>query len=180
MDISSVKKGFVEEVLEVLPSDAGYVSLHPLFGPSVKRIEGEAVVVIPVRGEWALIKALELVKGSGLRAVVSSVEEHDKMMSIIQVAHHLSYLAYALTLAETMDPQLIERYATRSLCATLRMLKRMSKNFGVVKEIQELNVYGRAAKVHLLESLKKLIEADEDTWSKVKTSLESLASLRLR
>jgi prephenate dehydrogenase len=179
MDISSVKKGFVEKVLEVLPSNAGYVSLHPLFGPSVRRIEGETVVVIPVRGEWALIKALELVKGSGLRAVVSSVEEHDRVMSIIQVAHHLSYLAYALTLTEAMDPQLIEGYATRSLRATLRMLKRMSKNFGVVREIQELNVYGRAAKVHLLESLKKLIEADEDTWSKVKTSLESLASLRL-
>jgi prephenate dehydrogenase len=179
MDISSVKKGFVEEVLEVLPSDAGYVSLHPLFGPSVRRIEGGTVVVIPVRGEWALIKVLELVKGTGLKAVMSSVEEHDKVMSVIQVAHHLSYLAYALTLAETMDPQLIGKYATRSLRATLQMLKKMNKNLGVIREIQELNAYGRDAKEKLLKNLKRLSYVNENTWKDVEKALKLLVSLKL-
>jgi len=179
MDISSVKKGFVEEVLEVLPSDVGYVSLHPLFGPSVKRIEKETVVVIPIRGEWATNAVLELVRSLGLRAVISSVEEHDKVMSIVQVAHHLSYLAYAMTLAKSLDLELIERYATRSLRYTLWMLKRMSKNLGVIREIQELNVYGQGAKAKLLENLKRLSEINKSAWRDAEEALKLLTSLKL-
>jgi prephenate dehydrogenase len=180
MDISSVKRGVVEEVLEALPSGAGYVSLHPLFGPFVRRVEGEAVVAIPVRGEWAVGEALKLMEGLGLRVVVSSVEEHDRAMSMVQVVHHLSYLAYAVTLAQALSPQLIERYATRSLRATLQALRRMYKNLGVVREIQELNVYGWEAKLRLLENLRRLMEADEGAWEEVERSLRLLASLRLR
>ena len=180
MDISSVKKGFVEEVLKVLPSDVGYVSLHPLFGPYVKKVKGETIVIIPMRGKWAVDKVLELMKCIGLRTLISSVEEHDKVMSIVQVAHHLSYLAYALTLAEAIDPQLIEKYATRLLRITLQTLKRMNRNLSVVREIQELNTYGQTAKMHLLENLKKLMRIDEETWRKVEKSLKLLTSVKLR
>jgi hypothetical protein len=88
-------------------------------------------------------------------------------------------LAYALTLAEAMDPQLIGKYATRSLRTTLWMLKKMNKNLGVIREIQELNAYGRDAKEKLLKNLKRLSYVNENTWKDVEKALKLLVSLKL-
>ncbi|PCN50294.1 hypothetical protein B6U99_05200 [Candidatus Geothermarchaeota archaeon ex4572_27] len=178
MDVSSVKRGVVERVSRALPSHVAYVSLHPLFGPSTRRVEGRVVVVVPVRGEWAVEPVVELMRGMGLRVVVSSADEHDMAMAAVQVAHHLSYLAYAVTLASSLSPELVERYATRSLCSTLSALRRLYRGLRVVREIQELNAYGGLIKVRLLENLRELARGGEGAWRRVEEALRLLASVR--
>ena len=110
--------------------------------------------------------------------MVSTPEEHDKIMSVVQVAHHLLYLAYALTLWESLDPEQVGKYSTKSLEATLLTMKKLRRNLSVVKEIQKLNIYGIESKAKLLENLKLLAEMNIGAWSRLETALNDLFQSR--
>jgi Prephenate dehydrogenase len=50
-DITSVKKDPVKQMLISAPPGVELLSVHPLFGPSMPDMEGQTVIVAPVRGE---------------------------------------------------------------------------------------------------------------------------------
>ena len=174
MDISSVKVGVVEKVEEKIPKEIEYISLHPLFGPKARKFRGYSLVVIPIRGEKFLNSIIEVFESVGLKVAASSPEEHDKIMSAIQVAHHMAYLSLALTLWKSLDPDLIAKYGTRSLRRTLSTFRMLRGNMRVIREIQELNVYGDQARRKLIECIEKLAENDPEAWSDVEKALEVL------
>ncbi|MEM1558862.1 MAG: prephenate dehydrogenase/arogenate dehydrogenase family protein [Candidatus Bathyarchaeia archaeon] len=178
-DISSVKTYVVPEVSKILPKGIEYVSLHPLFGPSVRKISKLKIVVIPARcSNESLSKFVSLLKDTGLEVILSTVDEHDKMMSIIQCIHHLSYMAFALTLVEYAKPDDIEKYSTASLKYTLRMLRRFGRIFDVIREIQELNPYYGECRVSFIEYARRLSLMDGKTWSILKEALDKLSTIK--
>lgn len=177
-DISSVKTYIVPEVLKILPGDIDYISLHPLFGPSVRRSSKLKIVVIPVRcSDRSLNRLVSLLRDVKLNIIFSTVEEHDRIMSIIQCIHHLSYMALVLTMMEYVKPEDISKYSTASLTYTLRMLRRFRRIIDVVKEIQELNPYYGECRIKFIEYARLLSSMDDQTWRTLRDVLDKLSSI---
>lgn len=178
-DISSVKTYVVSKVSRILPSGIEYISLHPLFGPSVKKISKLKIVVIPARcSEESLGRIVSLLKDAGLEVILSTVDEHDRMMSIIQCIHHLSYMTLALTLMEYAKPDDIEKYSTVSLKYTLRLLKRFRRILDVIKEIQELNPYYGECRVSFIDYARRLSLMDDEAWRILREALDKLSTIK--
>lgn len=108
MDLSSLKEAPIREMLK---SPASVVGLHPMFGGRVSSFLGQTLAACPVRidqEQWEWLRGL--FTSSGIRVKECSPNEHDKMMSIIQVLFHLTTMIVGRTLRkldinikETMD-----------------------------------------------------------------------------
>jgi prephenate dehydrogenase len=99
MDLTSVKKAPLEAMLG--HSAAQVVGLHPLLGPEAGFNSGGRVVVCRGRGESGLSWITQVLEKSGLTPVHMDAEEHDRMMGLIQGAHHFSTLALALAVSRS-------------------------------------------------------------------------------
>jgi prephenate dehydrogenase len=99
MDLTSVKKAPLEAMLG--HSAAQVVGLHPLLGPEAGFNSGGRVVVCRGRGESGLAWITHVLEKSGLTPVYLDAEEHDRMMGLIQGAHHFSTLALALAVSRS-------------------------------------------------------------------------------
>ncbi|GAA6620428.1 bifunctional chorismate mutase/prephenate dehydrogenase [Scytonema sp. NUACC26] len=97
-DITSLK---VKPVQAMLDHHSGPVmGLHPMFGPNVKSFADHKVVVCPGRDEESFQWLLELVQDRGGEVIVSTPEEHDLMMVIIQATRHFSRFSFGVFLAQ--------------------------------------------------------------------------------
>lgn len=96
MDLTSLKAA---PVAEMLRSPASVVGLHPMFGGRVSTFCGQTLAACPVRispDQWQWLRGL--FTASGIRVKECSPEEHDRMMSIIQVLFHLTTMLAGRTL----------------------------------------------------------------------------------
>jgi prephenate dehydrogenase len=96
MDLTSLKEAPVKEMLK---SPACVVGLHPMFGGRISSFSGQTLAACPVRigeAEWQWLRGL--FTASGIRVKECSPDEHDKMMSIIQVLFHLTTMIVGRTL----------------------------------------------------------------------------------
>ncbi|KSW12415.1 hypothetical protein CF15_06725 [Pyrodictium occultum] len=169
-DIASVKTPLVREIAGLL-GDGGpeYASLHPLFGP-LDCPAGETVAIVPVRLQRWRPRLERLLAGLGLSPAYLSAEEHDKVMAVNQVLHHLVYDLYreaARLLEERLDIPTDKRkeLVTHSLRSTERVAARLERLRGVVEEIRRLNPYTG-------EVLKALREALEGLAASTDSGLE--------
>jgi len=177
MDISSVKLGVVDEIASILPGEIEYLSIHPLFGSKTRRLSGNVVVLIPIRGS-SYLRAIKFVfESAGLKVVESSLEEHDRIMAYVQIAHHLSYLSLALTLWNGLGSTDAQRFATRSLRRTFTMFGLFYENLRVIREIAKLNRYGAEAIEHLKRMLYRLADGDPKAWAEVEKALKAFSEL---
>jgi prephenate dehydrogenase len=97
-DIASVKVKPVEQMLTSAPQGVELVSVHPLFGPGMPDMEGQTVIVTPVRGERGCRFLVDLFENAGAQVEELSAEEHDHLMSVIQGLTHFGYIATGVTL----------------------------------------------------------------------------------
>ncbi len=162
MDILSVK-GHTFMHIESLACGRGltYISAHPLFGPLDIAV-GENLVLIPSKcaseDKVSLIK--ELFQDLGLNvSILRDQEEHDRYMSLIQVAHHVYYLAL-MRLKTYIERQGIDlsKVSTHSLRNTLQKLERFRSLLRTLLEIQITNTYAPHARKLALELLRELVE----------------------
>jgi len=105
MDLTSLKAGPVKEMLK---SPASVTGLHPMFGGRVSSLAGQTLAACPVRigaAEWHWLKGLFV--QSGIKVKECSPDEHDRMMSIIQVLFHLSTMLIGRTF-RTLDIDILE------------------------------------------------------------------------
>jgi chorismate mutase/prephenate dehydrogenase len=164
-DIASVKsmiaRAFVELAKRAWEESPDYASLHPLFGP-LECSAGETVVIVPLKlsEEWREKLESLLAKGLGYRVVYMSPDEHDKVMAASQVLHHL-VLDLFVEASKRLSRQLgfnldlaWSKAATRSLRASLDIVRRIESLRSVVREIRMLNPYTP----HVLEALRSVLE----------------------
>ena len=98
MDLTSLKAAPVREMLQ---SPACVVGLHPMFGGRISSFSGQTLAACPVRigpEQWRWLRGL--FTASGIRIKECSPDEHDTMMSIIQVLFHLTTMLIGRTLRE--------------------------------------------------------------------------------
>ena len=108
MDLTSLKAAPVKEMLQ---SPACVVGLHPMFGGRISSFTGQTLAACPVRigqAQWLWLR--DIFTSSGIRVKECTPDEHDRMMSIIQVLFHLTTMLIGRTLRkldididETMD-----------------------------------------------------------------------------
>lgn len=99
-DITSIK---VQPTQAMLKHHSGPVmGLHPMFGPNIKSFFGEKVVVCPGRNDDSFQWLLDLIKSQGGELIVSTPEQHDKIMVVVQATQHFCRFSLGVFLAEAI------------------------------------------------------------------------------
>jgi prephenate dehydrogenase len=111
MDLTSLKTDPVKTMLRYSKSEV--IGTHPVFGPSVKSIKDQTVVLCPARGKkWMKWLKSMLVK-SGAKIKVTTPTKHDKMMSVIQGIMHFGSISICHALKELgVDINDSQRYSS--------------------------------------------------------------------
>ena len=111
MDLTSLKEEPVREMLAA--SRAEVIGCHPLFGPDVPSMNGQNIVLCPVRGGGWLGFLQEIFVKNGARITVTAPAEHDRMMALIQGLTHLDTILMELSLRDSgAEPSDLEAFST--------------------------------------------------------------------
>lgn len=100
MDVASVKTEAAEALEKYAPENAEILPCHPMFGPRIPTLERQIIVLTPIENrsdKWlAIIK--EYLTEKNCEIVITTPEEHDKYMSIVQGLTHFSFISLASTI----------------------------------------------------------------------------------
>ncbi|MCX5848639.1 MAG: prephenate dehydrogenase/arogenate dehydrogenase family protein [Deltaproteobacteria bacterium] len=99
MDLTSLKHEPVK--LMLANSKAEVIGCHPLFGPALKDVSKQNVVLCPARGKKWLPWLKNVFKKNKLTVLEATPEKHDKMMAIVQALNHLNTISLGMALART-------------------------------------------------------------------------------
>ncbi|MBN1365983.1 MAG: prephenate dehydrogenase/arogenate dehydrogenase family protein [Syntrophaceae bacterium] len=124
MDLTSLKKEPVK--LMLTHSKAEVIGCHPLFGPQLKDLSGQNVILCPARGEKWLGWLRGLLKKNKLDVWESTPDKHDKMMAIVQVLNHFNTISMGMVLADTNIPlDEMDKYSTPFFRTKLDIIKKL-------------------------------------------------------
>jgi prephenate dehydrogenase len=124
MDLTSLK---VEPVkLMLANSQAQVIGCHPLFGPQLKNVSGQNVILCPARGKKWLGWLNGVFKKNKMNVLESTPEKHDKMMSIVQALNHFNTITMGMALAQTnITLAEINKYSTPIFRTKLDIIKKV-------------------------------------------------------
>ncbi|WP_214020286.1 prephenate dehydrogenase/arogenate dehydrogenase family protein [Methanoculleus sp.] len=98
-DLTSLK---VEPVRAMLSSRAEVIGLHPMFGPGAASLRGQTIVATPARCSPETLEGLlSVFRDQGAAITLSTPEDHDRMMAVIQGLTHFGTLAKAEAIRRT-------------------------------------------------------------------------------
>lgn len=100
MDVCSVKTEAAEALMSYAPENVEILPCHPMFGPRVPTLKRQIIVLTPIEGRsnnW-LSRVEDYLIKSDCEIVLTTPEEHDKYMSIVQGLTHFSYICLASTI----------------------------------------------------------------------------------
>ena len=124
MDLTSLKKEPVALMLASSPAEV--IGCHPLFGPTLKEISGQNVILCPARGTKWLKWFKGILKKNRLVVLESTPEKHDQMMAIIQALNHLNTMSLGMALATTGIPLAeMNKFSTPIFQAKLDIIKKI-------------------------------------------------------
>ena len=98
-DLTSLK---AEPVRAMLESRAEVIGLHPMFGPGAASLRGQTIVATPARCRPETLEGLlSIFRDQGAAITLSTPEDHDRMMAVIQGLTHFGTLAKAEAIRRT-------------------------------------------------------------------------------
>lgn len=100
MDFTSTKVKPIEAMKKFAPADVEILGMHPMFGPTIPTLWGQTVILVPVEGhseKW-FPKIQGLFEKSGARVEVTTAEEHDRLVSVVQGLTHFAYISIGTTI----------------------------------------------------------------------------------
>lgn len=107
MDVTSVKEEPSRIMQEYAPQGVEVLPIHPMFGPRIRSLDGQVIVVTPTnKGKWHN-KVYNFLEKENARIIVTTPEIHDQMMSVVQGLTHLAYISIAATI-EKLDVDIKE------------------------------------------------------------------------
>jgi prephenate dehydrogenase len=104
MDFTSIKVKPVEAMRKFAPREVEILGTHPMFGPTIRTIRGQTVILVPVEGrseKWFPI-IRELFEKSGAHVEITTAAEHDRLVSVVQGLTHFAYISIG-TAIDTLD-----------------------------------------------------------------------------
>jgi prephenate dehydrogenase len=124
MDLTSLKSAPMRAMLAATRAEV--IGLHPLFGPDVRDMTGQNIVLCPGRGATWLPWTREALASGGAVVVETSPERHDAMMAVIQGLNHLNTMTLGLILREAgLDPAELERFSTPAFRNKTTMIEKV-------------------------------------------------------
>ncbi len=162
MDISSLKTRVMEYMLNY--SGSSVIGTHPLFGPDTESVRDHTVIICPGRGDEWLTWLSDLLKERGAKVKITTPEEHDRMMSIVQGLTHLGTIALAHTMkllnvniGETME------YATPVYELKMAIVARLfAQNLPLYTDLEILNPYVEEVATTYLRSVREIVKMIEE------------------
>lgn len=153
VDTLSVKSQICAE-LEQLAHPVEQLSINPMFAPRLG-FEGQAVVVIHVRGGMRSEAFVELLRRWGSEIFTMSAEAHDRATAALQTTTHAALIAFGLSLDDGANqPADILRFAPPPYRTMLGMVARLlAATPDVYWDIQSSNPYAAGARQRLAEAL---------------------------
>jgi prephenate dehydrogenase len=138
-DLTSVK---VAPVNAMLGSRAEVIGLHPMFGPSVRTLRNQLIVVTPSRcTEESLASLLDIFRAEGAQITITTPELHDRMMAVVQGLTHFA----TLCVAEAMRRQYVDVNEALSFTSPVYRIelglvgRLLSQDAGLYGDILQLN-----------------------------------------
>ncbi|MEM4447116.1 MAG: prephenate dehydrogenase/arogenate dehydrogenase family protein [Candidatus Jordarchaeales archaeon] len=158
-DVASVK-GKIPEVLREEGVAHGYkaASLHPMFGPGAKGIEGNKIVVIPLEGFEETAKWLaDYFAEEGAEIIFSDAETHDRIVALTLALPHFVNIFFALLLSDlNVNPEELRKFSGTTFSVQFTLSESvLQENPNVYAEIQMENEKFK----HVLERGKAIFEA---------------------
>ncbi len=143
MDLTSLKTGPVREMLR---SSASVVGLHPMFGGRISSFVGQTMAACPARiapSRWECLRGL--FDRAGIRLKICTPEEHDRMMSIIQVLFHMTTMLMGRILRDLdMDIDETLEFTSPSYRIEMSLLGRIfAQNGALYSAITQMNPHTR-------------------------------------
>lgn len=92
MDITSVKREPVK-AMRAAPDDVELLGTHPMFGPSVRSMRGQTVIVVRERSGPLAERVVDAFSDAGANVQEATAREHDEMMSVVQGLTHYSLVS---------------------------------------------------------------------------------------
>ena len=92
MDVTSVKQEPVE-AMRAAPDDVELLGTHPMFGPTVRSMRGQTVIVVRERAGELAEGVVETFHDAGANVQEATAREHDEMMSVVQGLTHYSLVS---------------------------------------------------------------------------------------
>jgi len=144
MDIFSSKFHVFEQLEKVSELYSfNYISTHPLFGPMVYPV-GERIVVIPSKTSKNVEEIVNFWRESGLNVSISTVDEHEKAMSIVQVLVHFYILGLSKAVDELkkeLNVENLQDFYTTNFKEISKIIDKVNSLLPVIMEIQKSNPY---------------------------------------
>ena len=100
MDVTSVKTDPAEALEKYAPKNAEILPCHPMFGPRVPTLKRQIIILTPIENrspKW-LPRVKDYLDKTDCEVVITTPNEHDKYMSIVQGLTHFSYISLASTI----------------------------------------------------------------------------------
>ena len=158
MDICSVKTEVCDRAKKLIGSGIQYLSLHPMFGPSVKDLEGQVVILVPVRGRRFLNKIEKFLGEHQARTITTTPSMHDYALGVVQCLTHFAYITVGATLKDLdIDIKQSRSFSSPVYELMLDMIGRiLSGNPAMYSEIQIHNPYSAEIEDLFLENAGRL------------------------
>ena len=170
IDVTSIKEEPSEVMAEVLPDSVEYIPTHPIFGPRTKRLDNQVIVLTPIKkGKW-YDTIYDYFTGKNMRVIETTPENHDYMMSIVQVLTHFSFISTAYALKKLdVDFNETEKYESPIYNLMIDIIARIvSQNPYLTYNIQSRNSNGPNIRNTFKDAVNELVEvinnSDEDKF----------------
>ena len=128
----------------MLRSKAEVIGLHPMFGPTVSSISGQTIVMCPARTADARLDQLKSIfLKEGAICTITTPEEHDRMMAIVQGLTHFVTICLADTIRRLgVDIQETEKFMSPVYQIELSLMGRLlSQDPAMYADILEQNPF---------------------------------------
>ena len=183
MDVCSIKTEATEALNKYAPDNVEILPCHPMFGPRVPTIKRQIIVLTPIenRAENWFDRVEKYLTKSECEIVVTTPEEHDKYMSIVQGLTHFSFITLASTIRKLhINVERSRSFSSPIYSLMLDMVSRVIyQNPYLYYSIQKNNKENTHAREVLIKEgayLSKLIEDgnEEDFVKNMEESSEHL------
>ena len=183
MDVASIKTEAAEALDKYAPENVEIMPCHPMFGPRVPTLERQIIVLTPFenRSNSWLERIKDYLNKVNCEIVITTPQEHDKYMSIVQGLTHFSFIALASTIRKlNINVKESRNFSSPVYSLMLDMVSRIVyQNPYLYYSIQKNNKETENARKALIKEsiyLSELIE-DGDEEDFVKSIVESAQHL---
>ncbi|MBI2138775.1 prephenate dehydrogenase/arogenate dehydrogenase family protein [Candidatus Woesearchaeota archaeon] len=164
MDLTSIKKEPVEAMLQ--HSSSAVIGTHPMFGPKIKSFKNQTIVLCPARPNSYLPWLMAILEKHQALVKISTPEEHDHIMSIVQGITHFTSIVVCHSLKDLGVPiPVTEEFSSPMYRVFMDMMGRiMSHDPNLYADIEIMNPANpHALRIFLknAEQLLKTIEAKD-------------------